>query len=258
MNGWRVVVTRPVEHVERLAAKLRTLGIEPVAVPTISYEPPATYGPLDDAIRNLNQYQWVLFSSRTGVRVFFERVAAKGRRLPHHLRWAAVGPGTAEVLHAYGAEHVWVPSQYLTATLGEKLPARHGERVLRIRPEAASPLSAERLRSRGVEVNEIVAYRTTEGPLESVPLLRKAFASGVDAIIFTSASTARGFARLIQFAGLNDEVAALTLIALGPVTADAIRALGWPVHFVADEHSVDGISELLRRRQSDAAGISRG
>lgn len=258
MIGWRVVVTRPVEHVEGLAAKLRTLGIEPVAVPAISYEPPATYGPLDDAIRDLNQYQWVLFSSRTGVRVFFERVAAQGRRLPNHLRWAAVGPGTAEALHAHGAEHVWVPSQYLAATLGDELPAQHGERVLRIRPEAASPLSAERLQSRGIEVNEIVAYRTTEGPLESVSILRKAFASEVHAVIFTSASTARGFARLIQLAGLNDEVAALTLIALGPVTADAIRALGWPVHFVADEHSVDGISELLRRRQSDAAGISRG
>lgn len=258
MIGRRVVITRPLEHAERLAAVLRTLGIEPVVVPTVSYEPPATYGPLDDAIHLLDQYQWALFTSRTGVRIFFERVSAAGRQPPGHLRWAAVGPGTADALRAHGFEDVWTPSRYLSKTLGEELPAGHGERVLRIRAQAASRLPAKRLRSRGIEVDERVAYRTVEAPRDSVPLLRAAFAGGIDGVIFTSASTARGFARLIQHAGFQDEVASLTIVAIGPVTAGAIRALGWPVHLMADEHSLDGIGAMFRRRPTDASGVARG
>lgn len=257
MIGWRVIVTRHVEQGERLEATLQASGIEPVAVPTISFGPPATYAPLDAAIQHLDHYQWVMFTSRTGVRVFFERAAAQGRPPSVRLRWAAVGPGTAEAVRAHGVEHVWIPSRYLGATLGDELPAQHGERVLRIRAEKASPLPAERLRLRGIQVDEFVAYRTIEAPPESVPLLKKALVGRVHGVIFTSASTVRGFARLTQHADLNDEVAFLTLIAIGPVTADAIRALGWPVHLVADESSVDGIAAVLRRGQTNASGISR-
>lgn len=258
MTVRRIVITRPLEHAERLAAMLQKLDIEPVVVPAVSYEPPATYGPLDGAIHHLDQYQWVVFTSRTGVQVFFERIAAESGWLSGHLRWAAVGPGTADALHAHGIEHVWTPSRYLSATLGDELPAQHGEHVLRIRADTASPVPAERLRSRGIEVDEVVAYRTVEAPPESVPLLRRAIVRGIHGVIFTSASTVRGFARLVQHADLNDEVAPLILIAIGPVTADAIRALGWPAPLMADEHSLDGIAALLQRRQSDATGVARG
>ena len=254
----RVLITRPINHAERLAAMLRTLGVEPVVVPSVSIESPATYALLDDAVRSLDRYQWVLFTSRTGVSVFFERVDFVGQQVPGHLRWAAIGRGTADALHAHGIEHVWIPTRYLSEALGNELPAQRGESVLRIRAQAASPLPAKRLRSRGIEVDERVAYRTVEAPRDSVPLLRAAFAGGIDGVIFTSASTARGFARLIQHAGFQDEVASLTIVAIGPVTAGAIRALGWPVHLMADEHSLDGIGAMFRRRPTDASGVARG
>ncbi|HET6781738.1 MAG TPA: uroporphyrinogen-III synthase, partial [bacterium] len=192
-----------------------------------------------------------------GVSVFFERVAFVGRQVPGDLQWAAVGPGTADALHAHGIEHVWIPTRYLSDALGDGLPAQRGESVLRIRADAASPVPAARIRSRGIIVHEIVAYRTVEAPPDSVPLLREAFAGGIDGVVFTSASTVRGFAKLIEAAEFQDKVLRLTVIAIGPVTADAIRALGWPVHLVADEYSVDGIAATLRRRQANASGIVR-
>ncbi len=257
MSIRRVIVTRPREHAERLAARLRAIDLEPVIVPAVAFAPPATYAPLDDAVRHLDRYAWTLFTSRTGVRVFFERMAGGRRALPAHVRWAAVGPGTAEALRGRGIREVWIPSRFLSEAAGAELPAQRGDRVLRIRAEDASPLPAERLRGRGVEVDEVVAYRIVLGPPESVPLLRQAFAGGIDGVIFTSASTARGFARLIQAAALEREIGRLTFIAIGPVTAEAIRALGWPVHLVASEHSVDGLAGLFGRRQVDASGLAR-
>lgn len=257
MSIRRVIVTRPREHAERLAARLRAIKMEPVLVPAVAFAPPATYAPLDGAISHLDRYAWTLFTSRTGARVFFERVSAWSGALPEHLRWAAVGPGTAEALRARGIREVWTPTRYLSEAAGAELPAQRGDRVLRIRAEEASPQPAERLRERGVEVDEVVAYRTVEGPPESVPLLRQAISGGADGVIFTSASTVGGFARLIQAAALEHEIGRLTFIAIGPVTAKAIRALGWQVHLVAVEHSVDGIAALLGRGKRDASGLAR-
>lgn len=257
MSVRRVLITRPREHAERLAARLRALDIEPVIVPAVSFEPPATYNPVDDAVRGLDRYQWVLFTSRTGARVFFERVAAAGRTLPTQIRWAAVGPGTAEALRDHGIGKVWTPSRYLSETVGVELPAKPGDHVLRVRAETASPLPAERLRARGVVVDEVVAYRTVEAPPESSRRLKEALAGGLDGVIFTSASTVRGFAQLVRTARVDRQIERLAFIAIGPVTADALRALGWPVHLVADEHSVDGIVELFQGRQVDASGIAR-
>lgn len=253
----RVLITRPLEHTERMAAVLRALGIEPVIVPSVSIESLGTYALLDDAVRSLDRYQWVLFTSRTGVRIFFERVVAAGRPVPGHLRWAAVGPGTGIALHTHDIADVWIPTRYLSESLGDELPAQRGDRVLRIRGQTASPFPASRLRSRGIDVVEVVAYRTVEAPPESVPLLREAFAGGIDAAVFTSASTVRGFAHLVRQADLEALVGPMTLIAIGPVTAHAIRELGWPVHLVADEYSLDGIAAVLARRQANASGIDR-
>lgn len=258
MTLQRVIVTRPREHASRLSERLREIGIEPVIIPAVVFEAPATYDPLDAAIQKLNRYQWVLFTSRTGVRVFFERITAVGpASVPGGVRWAAVGPGTAEALAGRGIAHAWTPSRYLSEAAGTELPARPGDRVLRVRAEVASPAPAERLRHRGVLIDEVVAYRTVEAPSDSIDLLARAFTEGVDGVIFTSVSTVRGFARLAAAAGVMSQVPALTVIAIGPITADAARAQGWPVHLVADEYSLAGIVALLgERRQANASGIA--
>jgi uroporphyrinogen-III synthase len=228
--------------------------MEPVVVPAVAVLPPVSWDGVDEALARLSRYAWVLFTSANGVRMFFDRGQSQGGvAAPHTLRWAAIGPGTAAALEAVGISGPWLPSRYLGESVGDELPASRGQHVLRVRGETASPAATTRLRARGVSVDEVVAYRVVEAPPGSEALLRQAWTRGIDAIVFTSASTVRGFAHLADRVGIADDVSSATTFAIGPVTAEAMTAMGWEVHGVALQHSVDGLVALIEERRSAIA-----
>ncbi|HLA24584.1 MAG TPA: uroporphyrinogen-III synthase [bacterium] len=252
----RYIVTRPAGHAAALSEALRAAGIEPIEVPAVVLTPPASWEPLDDAIRRLSEFDWVLFTSRSGVEAFFGR-AGLGFAWPGTLRWAAIGSGTADALHERGISDVWIPSRFLGEAIAREMPAARGDRVLRVRAEQASEVPTEELRARGVGVNDVIGYRTHAAPAASRAQLVRAFAEGVEGVIFTSASTVRGFLDLVDATGLRLEVGSIRLVAIGPVTADALRAEGLTPHAVAAEHSVRGIVEVLAERSDQHAARIR-
>ncbi len=254
MHRPRVLIIRPAGQADFLATRLKNIGMEPVVVPAVAVLPPASWDGVDEALARLGQYAWVLFTSANGVRMFFDRGRTRGGTVRlHTLRWAAIGPGTAAALEEVGITGSWLPSRYLGESVGDELPAGRGQHVLRVRGETASPVATTRLRARGVSVDEVVAYRIVEAPPGSEALLRQAWTQGIDAIVFTSASTVRGFAHLAERAGIADDVSSVTTFAIGPVTADAMTTLGWEVHGVALQHSVDGLISLIEERRASIA-----
>jgi uroporphyrinogen III methyltransferase / synthase len=112
--GQRIVVTRAREQADALASRLEALGAHAIELPTIEIRPAADPAPLDRAIANLASYDWLIFTSATGVRCFVERLDASAfdwRSL--RARICAIGPATRaaiEVLHLkvdlMGAEYV--------------------------------------------------------------------------------------------------------------------------------------------------------
>lgn len=255
MRRPRVLVVRPADHAGALATRLQAIGIEPVLVPTVAIHPPPSWDGVDDALQRLASYHWVLFTSASGVRMFFARRRVLGMTgpLPPAVRWAAIGPGTAAALAGDGIDTAWLPSRYLGEAAGGELPASPGQRVLRVRGAAASPVATVRLRARGIVVDEVVAYRTVEAPPESEGPLRRAWTEGVDAVVFTSASTVRGFARLVERIHVDDDLGSVLIFAIGPVTAGAVQERGWQVDAVATKHSVDGIIQAIQERRTTLA-----
>lgn len=254
MQRPRVLIIRPADQADFLATRLKNIGIEPVVVPAVAVLPPVSWDSVDKALAQLRQYAWVLFTSANGVRMFFDRARTRGgvgRLLT--VRWAAIGPGTAAALEEVGITGSWLPSRYLGESVGDELPAGRGQQVLRVRGETASPVATTRLRARGISVDEVVAYRIVEAPPGSEVLLRQAWMQGIDAIVFTSASTVRGFAHLAERVGIADDVGSVTTFAIGPVTAEAMTAMGWEVHGVALQHSVDGLVSLIEERRAAIA-----
>lgn len=254
MRRPRVLIIRPAGQADLLAARLENIGMEPVVVPAVAVLPPASWEGVDAALGRLRHYAWVLFTSANGVRMFFDRGRTRGGVTgPPTLRWAAIGPGTAGALDEVGIKGAWLPSRYLGESVGDELPATQGDHVLRVRGETASPVATTRLRARGVSVDEVVVYRLGEAPPGTEALLRQAWTQGIDAIVFTSASTVRGFAHLAERAGIAGDVSSVTTFAIGPVTAEAMTALGWEVHGVALQHSVDGLVSLIEERGATIA-----
>lgn len=237
----RVLVTRP--DGRELCAKLRALGWEAVAVPTVAIVPVAPGGDLDRVARRLEAYDWIVVTSAHGAQALAAALARTGAPRPTRPRWAAVGPATARALQAAGVQVAVVPARYLTAAVAEALGPVEGLTVLLPRADAASPELPRLLRARGAQVEEVVAYRTVEGPERSRLPLQRALMDGIDAALFTSPSTARGFWRLAPEP--HRALAGVLVAAIGPVTAGALRALGRPPDVVAEEHTGDGLVAAL-------------
>ena len=65
-------------------------------MPTIEIQPAADYGPLDQAILKLGSYDWLIFTSANGVRIFVERLDRSAIDLRAlRARICAIGPATA-------------------------------------------------------------------------------------------------------------------------------------------------------------------
>ena len=77
--GKGVVITRPEKQADDLAQLLIKEGANPIHFPTIKIVPPPDWRELDAAIKNLEDYDWLIFTSANGVAFFFERLLRKRR-----------------------------------------------------------------------------------------------------------------------------------------------------------------------------------
>src|ERR1700684_1576188 len=93
LSGRRVLVTRAAHQAGKLSESLRTLGAEAVEVPVLEICPPTSFDPLDQAMRQLDHYDWLILTSANTVMALENRARELGIRLavPSLLKVAAVG-----------------------------------------------------------------------------------------------------------------------------------------------------------------------
>lgn len=246
LAGKRVVVTRPKPQAEELAALLREQGAEAILAPSAQIEGQADSRGLDDALERLDQYAWLLFTSANAVEAVCARPGAQSlrERRPPGLGVAAVGPASAAALAERGIQVDFVPSQAHGDALVAELPLAPGDAVLLPRSAIGRAQVREQLAARGARVDDIAVYTTTAAPpaADSLEMLRQ----GWDTIIFTSGSTARGFvAAAAEDAQIGEHLQRSVIVCIGPVTATAVRELGYTPQLVAAEHTAAGIVAAL-------------
>ncbi len=239
LAGRSVVVTRAPDRAGELADRLRAEGAEVVEVPTIQVVDASDGGvALRAAAERLTGYDWVVFSSANGVARLVGALPGGPAQIDPWPQVAVVGPGTAEVAHAYGLPVDLVPERFVAEGLLEAFPAGPG-RVLLPQAAAARPVLAEGLRARGWEVDVVEAYRTVPAtlPPELVERARRA-----DAITFTSSSTVTSY-----LGAAGAEAVPPVVVCIGPVTAATATERGLTVAAVADTHSVAGLVAAVVR-----------
>jgi uroporphyrinogen III methyltransferase/synthase len=220
-----ILVTRPGGETDPLVQELRHRGYRVHAVPTVDTEP------VELAARSLETFDWIVLTSARGVQALDQ--------LPSGPRFAVVGPETARALRARGVEPSHVPARADGSDLGDSLPDVKGKRIALVRASAAASDLPNRLRERGATVEEVVAYRTVEGPAASVEQLRTALSDpDLSAVIFASGSAVRGFVKL----GGSPRLPAITI---GPRTTASARDLGFIVIAEADTQDVAGLSKAV-------------
>jgi uroporphyrinogen III methyltransferase/synthase len=265
--GKRVLVTRPKEQAGELSALLVEAGAEPVECPTIQVVPPEDWAELDRAVAELDGFQWLVFTSANGVRMFMDRLTAAGRdgRALAGRQLCAIGPRTAAELARAGLRADLVPAaEYQAEGLLAAMVAAGvaGRRVLIPRAAVARELLPDELRRLGCEVRVVPAYRTVLPRVEVAELKERLRRRELDVLTFTSSSTAANFARL--FDG-REELVALTagtvVACLGPITARTAAEVGLSVSVTAGRNTIPALVESLithYSRHDEAVAPARG
>ena len=249
LAGRVVVVTRPRAQAGAFAGLLEAAGASVVLAPTISIEPPASWEALDRALERLGEYRWAVFTSVNGVEMTRRRLEDKGRGADalRGLRLAAIGPATAEALHALGLATEVVPEEYVAEGLAARLCRliRPGERVLLPRAAEARDVLVTELEAAGARVDEVPAYRT-RAAAEDAGALRRSLALGkVDVITFTSSSTVRHFAALFPSEDLSRLLRGVAVACIGPVTRATAAALGLETRIVPKEYTIPALARAI-------------
>jgi uroporphyrinogen III methyltransferase/synthase len=239
-----LLVTRPAHQAGELVTLLAQRGMDAISVPTVEITPAPPDGAFDDAIRSLDGAAWLVITSVNGATALLGRLAALCRSLPLGVHLAAVGPATAAALETGGLHVDHVPPRYRTVAIADGLGDVAGGRVVLARADAATPELSDLLRSRGALVEEVVAYRTVEGPAASRDRIRAALAQPLDGVTFTSGSTVRGLYALLSPPDAL-RATALPAFCIGPVTARVARRAGFAVPVVAERHTVTALAEAI-------------
>lgn len=242
LAGKRVLVTRAAEQAGGLAAELERLGAEVLFLPVVRYEEPLDKGPIDKALRDLAEFDWLVVTSQNVVRFVDGRLQrVKGSASTGLPKVAAVGPATAEAAQEAGWPVEFVASRFQGAALAEELGQRlRGCKVLLPRSDRAGGELPEALRRVGADVTEVVAYRTVRADFPGSRAVEDICA--VDAITFASPSAFRFFCDAMGEKRMRELAGVVAIAAIGPVTAQAIRETGMPVHVEAEEFTAGGLA----------------
>lgn len=267
LSGVRVLVGRARHQACALSSGLRKLGAQVIEIPFIEIRKPRSYKPLDTALRNLCEYDWLILTSVNGVEAVWERLKKLGirKRQLQHLKTAAIGPATKKAIEQRGLRVQVVPQEYVAESVVASLRRQvKGKRVLLARAKVARDVIPRELRRLGAAVDVVEAYETVL-PRTSRKRLRALLKDPqrrLDVITFTSSSAARNFVALLlpvrgrASRAYMEQLEDICFASIGPVTSSTLRALGFRVDTEAKAYTIPGLIQAIATWAKSADGKS--
>lgn len=244
LSGKSILVTRPKDQADQLARPLEELGASVVVQPAIEIAAPDDWSDVDAAIEQLESFDSLVFTSRNGVRFFFDRLLEVGRdmRCLGGLKIAVVGDATASVLKSYHLRADWIPETFDADALLEMLQQaqRPLKSTLIVRTQRGRDVIADGLRATGASVREVITYENRD-VAEMDPATRARLNEHpLDWITLTSPATARNVHRW-----LGDSIGETKVAVISPLTAETVRELGWRVDAIAKSATMHSLTQAI-------------
>jgi len=241
-----VLITRPRTQSAPFANALQAAGFTPIFFSVIEIRPMDDYTALDRALAKLDCYDWVVFTSVNGVEAVFDRFSPLLKGEGVGVRFAAIGPKTAEALQSRRVTPDFVPEEYVAEAILPGLGDLRGKWVLLPRAEIARKALPEAIAKAGGIAHEIAVYQTL--PAMPDPDGLAAIRAGVDWLTFTSPSTVHNFVEIVRRASLEPLglPTAPKVACIGPITESAAREEGFKVDLVAEQYTTEGLIRAMR------------
>ena len=224
LAGRRILNTRPLGQGDDLDALVRAAGGSSLHVPAIRIGAPESWQPLDEAIRQADTFDWIVFASANGVRGFVDRLREAGLdgRALGTARLAAIGPATREALEHAGFACDLTPtlfrSEGITAAL---VQSPRPSRFLLVRANRGRDVMRREFEAAGHAVREVTAY--SSDPIDSLDAAIVAAIDQipVDWITITSSLIAESSVQLF-----GPWIGRWRVASLSPITSATLRRHG--------------------------------
>jgi uroporphyrinogen-III synthase len=249
LEGRRIVVTRAPEQSKELRERLAELGAEVISFPLVRFLALEDTADLDRAIRSLEKFDWLVFTSANAATFFLGRCRTVGCwPSGKAAKIAAVGSATRLALEKEGLKASFVPKTFSGAGLAAELSgALAGKNVLLPRSDRAGDELPSLLQRAAANVTEVVAYRTAGPEVLERGIIDTIRSGQADAVTFFSPSAFHEFQKAVGPDALSKLDSRVAFAAVGPVTAEAIRGAGLPVAIEAEEATTASLVAALER-----------
>ena len=240
--GKKILVTRTRQQASKLTKQLEKLGAEVIEFPTIKISPPSdNFESLDAEIKNLSNFDWIIFTSANGVEKFFERLKffKLDARIFYNAKVAAIGSATAEKLSDFGIVADLVPAEFRAEGLISELKDKvTDKKILIARAEVAREILPRDLEKCGAKVTVAKVYKT-ENAAENFSKIAN---EKIDLVTFTSSSTVENFVAAVGADFLQKTKTA----AIGSITAETLKNFGVTADIVAEKFTITGLVDAIK------------
>lgn len=255
--GRKIFVTRPKGRSSKLTSRLRSLGADVVEIPTIKIIPTENKE-FDTALSYIEKYSWIVFTSPTGVEIFFNKFKSMNLdvRKFYNTKFAVIGAGTSKALFRQGIIADFIPEIYDTEYLARGLVGKlsNTDRVMIPRARLGSQVLTETLAQSGAELLDLPIYDTVLESHDWLDLDEMIKNRDIDFVTFTSASTVHNFVKL---ATKTKDFSSVMGVCIGRQTNEAAQGYGFKT-IVSESATIESmcecISDYVQDRKAEANG----
>ncbi|MGC8748662.1 MAG: uroporphyrinogen-III C-methyltransferase [Candidatus Kapaibacteriota bacterium] len=245
--GKKIVVTRATDQMQTIVSILTGEGAEIIPFPVFSTKSKPIEDPKFTNFLAQN-FDWIIFTSRNGVRYFMENLKDRQIKQFHTLKFAAIGEKTAEELQNYNLFADFVPSAFNSDVFVDEFRRKFNlkkTRILRVKGTFENDpitkiLKAECKRYETIDVYEIAKENPNKNEIQNL------LNSQADGIIFTASITVKYFFDIV---GEKEAISFLNktkVFSIGPMTENALKSKGIENTYSSKLHTIEGIINLMK------------
>ncbi|MEO2220170.1 MAG: uroporphyrinogen-III synthase [Nitrosopumilus sp.] len=259
LNGKTIAITRSKDDASEFISLAQQNNATPIPLPTIEL---VSKGEkiVDEFLESISKYNpdYSVFMSSKAVKLLFDTAKQSGKLEKLQLAVAntivmSVGPKTSLTLESEGIKVNHQPTTFSSVGVGEEFTQLNavGKKVIVPRSGASTPFLKELLSKIGIDVLEIhlydvCAFRDTT----QWNGFRELFSQNkVDGMVFTSASSVRGFFEIMSKDYSNDvlldNLTKLSVVSIGPFTSDELKKFKVK-NTIAEVHTVAGAFDAMK------------
>ncbi|MFH0925384.1 MAG: uroporphyrinogen-III C-methyltransferase [bacterium] len=249
--GKKIVVTRAREQASILSELLYEYGADAIEFPTIKIIPTEDWSELDESIRSIERFNWLIFTSVNGVKYFFDRLfeLKKDSRDLKGVKICTIGPATKEKVEAYGLRVDCLPSEYRAEAVIDLLGklSLKDQKILILRAEVAREILPEKLTELGAEVTLVKVYKTIQADGDVGYIKELLDDNKIDVITFTSSSTVKNFVEMFkdEAGGVLELLKGVYIASIGPITDTTVKEFGLESTIIPKDYTIPALVRAI-------------